>query len=1000
MGRKLVAGILCVVVASMVAAPSAYAGDPTLIGWWKLNDGTGAVALDSSGYGNNGTVVNPNGGLGTGGSVWVDDPERGMVISFNGTDGSGACVTTPVRLPAMTMESDFTWVFWAKQPAAQATNNDTILGNRYGGTASPLQFIKFTPTRFENYNDDGSYVNGINYTSIPADVWIHHVVVKDGASLTYYRNGAVLLTNTMTKTLDPNPFYMGADGNSGVQEAWQGYLSDVRLYGRALTESEVLKAMAGQGPDAELAGDPIPEDEATDVPRDVQLGWTAGEFAATHNVYLGTSFDDVNGASATDPRGVLVSQDQAGTSYTPDEPLEYGQTYYWRVDEVNTAPDSTIFKGNVWSFTPEPYAYPITNLTVEASSAQSASPANRTIDRSGLDEFDQHSVNLKDMWVTPGGLPASIQYTFDKVYKVDELWVWNANSELETLMGFGAMDVVIEYSTDGETWAQLENVPQFARGTGKATYTANTIVDFGEVMAQYVKLTINDNWGATTMVSLSEVRFFYTPVQAFQPDPADGATQVSVDTELAWRPGRQVTSHQVYLGTDANAVAEGTATPETVTGHSYAPGSMDVATVYYWKVDEVGDTGAYEGDVWSFSTEDSIPIDDFESYTDDQTTGGAIFQAWSDGYEDDNNGSLVGYIDPPFAEQTVVYSGKQSMPLAYDNTGAAYSEATLSFDPAQDWTKHGVQTLSLYFFGNAANTGAGKLYVKINSTKVPYGGSSDDLKIAIWQPFTIDLASTGANLKKVTTLTIGVEGSGSTGALFIDEIRLYPTASATVTPVDPGTAGLVAYYKFDGDAKDSAGSHHGTATGSPGYVAGKTGQALNMTADAQYVEVAYAADLAMSTFTVAAWINVADLSALRAILGTRIGGDYTFDVKADSTRIHGDIGDGAAWLNTGLDISTAQGGIIGIGEWHHVAYVIDNAAQACYMYLDGALGSTATFSGTPMFMTSAETLGIGYCSSGEYMHGQIDEVRIYNRALSEAEVASLAGRTGKIYVAP
>ena len=125
-------------------------------------------------------------------------------------------------------------------------------------------------------------------------------------------------------------------------------------------------------------------------------------------------------------------------------------------------------------------------------------------------------------------------------------------------------------------------------------------------------------------------------------------------------------------------------------------------------------------------------------------------------------------------------------------------------------------------------------------------------------------------------------------------------------------------------------------------------------------------------------------------------------MKVEATRIHGDIGNGTAWLNTGLDISTAQGGVINAGEWHHVAYVIDNASQACHMYLDGALGATATFSGTPMFMTSAETLGIGYTSQAdaEFMHGQIDEVRIYNRALSQAEVAGLVGRTGKIYVAP
>ena len=97
-----------------------------------------------------------------------------------------------------------------------------------------------------------------------------------------------------------------------------------------------------------------------DVPQDTALGWTASAFAATHDVYLGKTFADVNSASRTKPAGLLVSQGQTATTYTPAAVLDFGQTYYWRVDEVNKAPDNTIFKGDVWSFTVEPYSYPIT----------------------------------------------------------------------------------------------------------------------------------------------------------------------------------------------------------------------------------------------------------------------------------------------------------------------------------------------------------------------------------------------------------------------------------------------------------------------------------------------------------------------------------------------------------------------------------------------------------------------------------------------------------------
>ena len=51
--------------------------------------------------------------------------------------------------------------------------------------------------------------------------------------------------------------------------------------------------------------------------------------------------------------------------------------------------------------------------------------------------------------------------------------------------------------------------------------------------------------------------------------------------------------------------------------------------------------------------------------------------------------------------------------------------------------------------------------------------------------WNIDLASTGANLQNVSSVTIGVEGSGS-GVIYVDDLRLYAAAPAVATPVDPG----------------------------------------------------------------------------------------------------------------------------------------------------------------------------------------------------------------------
>jgi hypothetical protein len=811
----------------------------------------------------------------------------------------------------------------------------------------------------------------------------HHGVFSDTIDLEIDGGGAHYLDYTyITDDTDMTIRFLTNDNNNGVH-----------LYG---ITNELLR-----GPGAALY--PSPADKATDVYRGATLSWTPGETAATHDVYFGTSAADVGAASATTPKGVLVSAGQSAVGFTPGR-LELGQTYYWRVDEVNGTPDHAIFKGGVWSFTVEPVSYAIagTNITATASSVSGVTMGpEKTIDGSGLSATDQHGTAAEQMWLsaTDPTQAAWIQYAFDKVYRLDRMLVWNSNQMIEAMIGFGAKNVKVEYSTDGTTWTALGDFV-FARASGAATYTSNTTVDFAGAAAKYVKLTINSNWGGVVkQYGLSEVRFLQIPVVAAYPSPASGATGLAPHIALSWRPGREAAAHQVFLGTDAANLPK----VATTSAAAYET-DLGLGQTYYWKVVEVNEAktpGTWESPVWSFTTAKSIAVEDFERYNDREGQGTRIYETWIDGFGTKINGAQVGYLQAPFAELTVFFGGKQAMPLIYSNTGGAtYSEAERTFDTPQNWTQSGCKGLSLHFFGDPNNSG--QLYVKINGTKVLYSGAAADLKIAAWMPWTIDLAAAGVSAQKVTKLAVGVEGAGSAGKLFVDEIALYPGVGTRVTPVDPGTTGLVAYYKLDGDAKDSAGTHHGTLAGNPQpFVTGKLGQAFNVTADLTYITVPYSADLAMSTFTVAAWVKVADNGGNRGILGTRFNGEFTFDLKVDAVRVHGDIGNGTAWLNSSTDIVAAQGGSLALGVWHHIAYAIDDATDTAQLYLDGARAATATFSGTPVFMKAGEELRLGTSyGTTEYMRGAIDDVRIYNVALSEAQIASLAGRPGPVFTAP
>jgi hypothetical protein len=247
MCKKLIYLISFILVLSPALAGRAKAADPNLIGWWPLNEGSGDVVTDLSGSGNDGVIQNADtGGLGDGGSVWVNDPERGTVISFNGT-AQGAFVRAG-SIPQMTLTNDFTWSFWAKHNSENTADNDIILGNRKDENAVdfvPRQFIKFTPTKFE-WHMNGNGNDNLEYEDIPADVWLHHAVVKTADQLTYYRNGVEASSGKFTQPLDfPQPLFFGGDNEGAEGENWSGLMSDVRIYDRALTGLEVLALVKG-----------------------------------------------------------------------------------------------------------------------------------------------------------------------------------------------------------------------------------------------------------------------------------------------------------------------------------------------------------------------------------------------------------------------------------------------------------------------------------------------------------------------------------------------------------------------------------------------------------------------------------------------------------------------------------------------------------------------------------------------------------------------------------
>ena len=958
-----------------------WAANPGLVGWWSFDEGAGDIAGDGSGNGNHGQIVN---------ATWTEG-QLGSALDFDGT--------AYVEIPPVVwhgIDRQATLAFWVYgDPAAQPQANFIIAAFVDPGVNGARAFSAHIPWSNSNvYFDTGGTTTNtydrIQKAATPdefAGKWQHWALVKnaDTGDQSIYLNGALWHTEAgggNTRPIngaDVTGFTVGSKASH--ENFFVGMIDDVQLYDVALTEGEILLAM--EGISTVQAGTPTPEDGAVDVARDVGLSWAAGEFAKTHNVFLGTAFEDANDATVADPKGVMLGQGLTDGSIDAGR-LDFGQTYYWRVDEVNGAPDLTVYKGAVWNFEVEPFSIPIDNVTATASSSFGDSGPEKTLDGSGLVD-DLHGVSATDMWIS-AGVPATIEYAFDRAYKLHELWIWNSNQLIEAFVGFGAKDVVIEHSLDGENWTVLDGVGPLAQAPGNDTYAANNMIDFGGATAQHVRVTVNSVQGIAPQASLSEVRFYAIPTLATRPSPASGATDVSPDIPLAWgRDGREAGSHDVYVGTDANNLSLAGSVSES--SFDTLAVDLQLGQSYAWRVDEVNeamDPSTWTGDVWSFTTVDTITVDDMESYKDKEFF--EIWATWVDGFDDPaNNGAIVGGVTGT-PETEIVNGGSQSLPISYDNSAATQSEATRTFDAPMDWTRHGIKSLSLFVFGTAGNSG--QLYLKINNTRVDGG---PDITQPGWQPWIIDLSTVGGDLQTVTSLTIGVDGANASGTVYIDEIRLYPKAAEWVTPTAPDSANLLAHYTFDGDVTDSSGNgHHGEANGDPVYGDGIDGQALQFDGVDDYVNVVL--DIPENGSATSFWFKTTNPDCgLYSVAQNPLGGgghDRHIFLVNGNVRIR-------LW-NT--EILTARGLDVADGQWHHVVHTYGDAIGGQKVYVDGLLMASGTKAQSDFDWQERVHFGFSNDAASDYLEGMLDDARIYDRALTLAEIAWLAGITDPVVV--
>ena len=460
---------------------------------------------------------------------------------------------------------------------------------------------------------------------------------------------------------------------------------------------------------SKTAFNPIPVDGVMFVDPNITLSWIPGVDSVMHQLYFGDNLQDVQAGTGGTDKGSVTT-----VTFNPGL-LEIEKTYYWRVDEFDGSQTHT---GNVWSFTTtleglgtvvldmwEGIAGSTLNLLLENPSyPDDPTWSDELIEFGTADSIgDNYGARIHGWLYAP--LTGDYTFWFSSADQ-GELWL-STNDDPTNVQLLASEPVWGSYDTFSR-----QSEPISLTGGNKYYIMAlwKEGPDWDHCQVAWRGAGIREQ-----EIIQGSYLSQYEPINAFGPVPADGAADVKRTPVLGWKPGKHTASHDVYFGTDQEAVRNaGTGSPEyKVTGdlgtERFDPGELELETTYYWRIDEVNNLNTdspWVGEIWSFTTGSFLIVDDFEDYNDYPPD--EIYSTWIDGYGIEANGALVGYEleqsdfleGKHIAETTIVHGGRQSMPYFYNNIGTAnYSQAERQFIPAQDWTREGVKELSLWFRG-------------------------------------------------------------------------------------------------------------------------------------------------------------------------------------------------------------------------------------------------------------------------------------------------------------
>jgi len=661
------------------------------------------------------------------GATWTPDI-FGFALQFDSIDDY---VEAPKSVSLDGITNEITLTAWVN---ISVGTRQTILDRFLCGAVNERSFeFDIDSTGEVNFSlcGDGSVGDSVWLKSdgiVSSDTWTHLAATSDGTTMKIYINGV----QDLNTEIPPSGIHVSAANLNIGRWLYSSPNDWYYPFNGKLDEVRIYSRALSENEIKKLAvlpnaSNPSPADGVLYPDMWVTLGWVPGAYAVSHDVYLGDNFDDVDNGAGDTFRG-----NQAGTFLVVGFP---GFPY-----PDGLVPGTTYY----WR-----------------------------IDE--VNEADPNSPWKGNIWSF--SIPPKTAYNPDPP---DGAEFVDPNASFSWAGGYGAKLHTVYMGTS------FNEVNDAVGGTAQGTTTYSP----GPLELEKVYYWRVDEFDVLETYK-GDVWSFTTPGAAGNPQPANGKADVQMTATLGWTPADNAASHELYLGTDKDAVKNATAASPEYIGtralgsESYDPGKLAWDSAYYWRVDEVYPTETIKGLVWSFETADFIIVDDFESYNDidpPDPNSNRIFDIWIDGFGTTTNGALVGNDLPPYAEQNIVHGGAQSMPYLYDNN-LKTSEATLTLVYPHDWTEEGVAKLSLWFRGASGNV-AERMFVALNGSAVVYHDDPAVTQMTGWKEWIIDLqafADQGVNLANVNTITIGFgtknsPAAGGAGQMFFDDIRLYRPA--------------------------------------------------------------------------------------------------------------------------------------------------------------------------------------------------------------------------------